>query len=102
VLIEASRERAVLAGDNTARPRLIYLSPDARVSPGDRVVTSGHGGALPAGLPVGVIAEVGERGVLVQPYVDWSRLDFVRLLDYGLTGILPSVPVTPPAKAGRK
>ncbi len=102
VLLEASRERAVLAGDNTGRPRLLYLSPDARLSPGDRVVTSGHGGALPAGLPVGVVAEVGERGVLVQPFVDWSRLDFVRLLDYGLTGILPSVPVPPPAKAGRK
>jgi rod shape-determining protein MreC len=102
VLVEASRERAVLAGDNTARPRLLYLSPDARLSPGDRVVTSGHGGALPAGLPVGVIADVGERGVLVQPYVDWSRLEFVRLLDYGLTGILPSVPAAPPAKAGRK
>jgi len=102
VLIESTRERAVLAGDNTARPRLLYLSPDARLSPGDRVMTSGHGGALPAGLPVGVVAEVGERGVQVQPYVDWARLDFVRLLDYGLTGILPSVPAALPPKTARK
>ena len=102
VVVESTRDRAVLAGDNTVRPRLLYLSPDARLSPGDRVLTSGHGGALPAGLPVGVIADVGERGVLVQPYVDWARLDYVRLLDYGLTGILPSVPPPPPAKAGRK
>jgi rod shape-determining protein MreC len=102
VLIESTRERAVLAGDNTARPRLLYLSPEARLSPGDRVVTSGHGGALPAGLPVGVIAEVGEHGVQVQPYVDWARLDFVRLLDYGLTGILPSLPAAPPPKTARK
>jgi rod shape-determining protein MreC len=102
VLIESTRERAVLAGDNTARPRLLYLSPEARLSPGDRVVTSGHGGALPAGLPIGVIAEVGEHGVQVQPYVDWARLDFVRLLDYGLTGILPSLPAAPPPKTVRK
>jgi rod shape-determining protein MreC len=102
VVIESTRDRAVLAGDNTVRPRLLYLSPDARLSPGDRVLTSGHGGALPAGLPVGVISDVGERGVQVQPYVDWARLDYVRLLDYGLTGILPSVPAPPPAKAGRK
>jgi rod shape-determining protein MreC len=102
VLIETSRERAVLAGDNTGRPHLLYLSPDARLSPGDRVVTSGHGGALPPGLLVGVIADVGERGVLVQPYVDWSRLEYVRLLDYGLTGILPSLPAAAPTKAGRK
>jgi rod shape-determining protein MreC len=102
VLIESTRERAVLAGDNTARPRLLYLSPDARLSPGDRVMTSGHGGALPAGLPIGVVAEVGEHGVQVQPYVDWARLDFVRLLDYGLTGILPSVPAALPPKTARK
>jgi rod shape-determining protein MreC len=102
VLIESTRERAVLAGDNTARPRLLYLSPDARLSPGDRVVTSGHGGALPAGLPIGVVAEVGEHGVQIQPYVDWARLDFVRLLDYGLTGILPSVPAALPPKTARK
>ena len=102
VVVEQSRERAVLAGDNTARPRLLYLSPDARLSPGDRVATSGHGGALPPGLPIGVVAEVGERGVLIQPYADWARLDYVRLLDYGLTGILPSVPAPPPAKSSRK
>ena len=102
VLVESTRERAVLAGDNTARPRLLYLSPEARLSPGDRIVTSGHGGALPAGLPIGVVAEVGEHGVQVQPYVDWSRLDYVRLLDYGMTGILPSVPAAPPPKTARK
>ena len=102
VLVERSREQAVLAGDNTGRPRLLYVSPEARLSPGDRVVTSGHGGALPAGLPVGVIAEVGDRGVLVLPYVDWSRLEFVRLLDYGLSGILPSLPVPVPAKTSRR
>jgi rod shape-determining protein MreC len=88
VVMEGTRDRAVLAGDNGPMPRLLYLGIDARVSPGDRVVTSGHGGALPAGLPVGVVAAVGERGILVQPLVDWTRLDYVRLLDYGLTGIL--------------
>jgi rod shape-determining protein MreC len=102
VVIESTRDRAVLAGDNTARPRLLYLSQDARVSPGDRIVTSGHGGALPPGLAVGVVAEVGERGVQVQPYVDWARLEYVRLLDYGLTGILPTAPPPSPSKTVRK
>jgi len=102
VLIESSRDQAVLAGDNTGRPHLLYVSSEARLSPGDRVVTSGHGGALPAGLPVGVIAEVGDHGILVQPYVDWSRLEFVRLLDYGLTGILPNLPPPAPAKTSHR
>lgn len=81
VAIEGSRFRAVLAGDNTATPRMLYLPQEARVNPGDRVVTSGVGGGLPPGLPIGVIEAVNERGVQVRPFVDWQRLDYVMLMD---------------------
>jgi rod shape-determining protein MreC len=47
VVIESSRDQAILAGDNSDRPRLDYLRPNARVTPGDRVVTSGLGRHLP-------------------------------------------------------
>ena len=30
---------------------------------------------------------VGEAGIRVQPFADWRRLEFVRLVDYGLTGM---------------
>lgn len=92
VMIESTRERAVLAGDNSNEPRLIYLRQGASVSPGDRVVTSGHGNTWPPGMPVGVVTGNGDRGVLVQPYVDWSRLEFIRLLDLNLGGILTAPP----------
>lgn len=82
VLLESSRQRAVLAGDNSDQPRLLYLPSEAPVSVGERVVTSGHGGALPPGVPVGVVAAVSERGVKVQPYADLSRLDYLRLVDF--------------------
>ncbi len=82
VFVDGSRERAILAGDNTALPRLIYLRQEARIAVGDRVYTSGHGGGFPPGIPVGVVTEVGERGVLIRPFVDWQRLESVRLLDY--------------------
>jgi rod shape-determining protein MreC len=88
VMIESSRDRAVLAGDNTVMPKLLYLSQDSHVNVGDRVVTSAQGGALPPGLPVGVIAAVGERGIQVQTFADWTRIEFVRLIDYHL----PSLP----------
>ncbi len=99
VLVEGSGERAVLAGDNTAVPHLLYLSQRARVSPGDRVVTSGNGGGFPAGLPVGTITRVGDHGVEVQPFVDWEHLDYIRLVDYGLNDLLPA-PTSPPPPRG--
>jgi rod shape-determining protein MreC len=87
VMIENSRDRAVLAGDNTVMPRLLYVSQDAHVSVGDRVVTSAQGGALPPGLPVGIIASVGERGIQVQPFADWTRIEYLRLIDYHPPGL---------------
>lgn len=88
VIIESSRARAVLAGNNSDRPRLIHLLPGTVVTPSDRVVTSGHGGAFPPGLPVGVVASVTNGGVEVQPFTDRSRLEFVRAVEFGLRGAL--------------
>jgi len=90
VVVEATRTRAILAGDNSDRPRLIHMAPGVMVSAGDRIVTSGHGGAFPPGIPVGVVAHVSEAGVIVKPYVHRDRLEFVRVVDYGLQGILDS------------
>ncbi len=88
VLIEATRTRAILAGNNTNRPRLIHLPPGATVSPGERIVTSGHGGAFPVGLPVGLVDAVNDGGISVQPFVPRDRLEYVRVLDFGLKGII--------------
>ena len=84
VVIERTRDRAVLAGDNSNYPRLLYLAPDAAPRPGDRVVTSGSGGIFVPGLPVGLVSAVSGGTVIVQPFVDWDRLDYVRLVDYDL------------------
>ncbi|HEY9079469.1 rod shape-determining protein MreC [Magnetovibrio sp.] len=90
VVVEATRTRAILAGDNSDRPRLIHLPPGVEVSIGDRIVTSGHGGAFPPGIPVGVVSHAGEGSVTVKPYVHRDRLEYVRVVDYGLQGILDS------------
>lgn len=87
VLVGTGRTRAILAGNNSDRPRLIHLPSGETVSAGDRIVTSGHGGAFPFGLPVGVVASVSDGGIGVEPYVERNRLEYVRLLDFGLGGI---------------
>jgi len=89
VLVEPTRTRAILAGNNSDRPRLIHLPPGVSVSPGDRIVTSGHGGVFPTGLPVGVVDSVSEAGISMQPFVRRDRIEYVRLIDFGLQGIIP-------------
>lgn len=88
VLVEPGRWRAVMAGDNTDQPRLLYLPESARITPGARVVTSGHGGVFQPGLPVGAIDSISDSGVRVRLYDDLQRLQYVRLLDYGLRSVL--------------
>lgn len=85
------RQRAVLAGDNSVRPKLLFLKSPGAVTPGDRVVTSGDAGAFPPGLPVGVVTAVTENEVRIEPFFQRDRLDYVRVVDYGLTGILRDV-----------
>ena len=82
VLVESSRYRAVLVGDNTRQPRLEFLPESANIRVGDRIVTSGHGGLLPPGLPVGVVVQDNGSGIRVQPFADEARIDYVRLLEY--------------------
>jgi len=82
VMVEPSRDQAILAGDNSREPGLVFLPLNPRLSVGDRVVTSGRGGVLPPGLAVGVVSRVDERKVAVTPLVDWDRLGYLRLLEY--------------------
>ncbi len=106
VVVESTGDRAILAGNNSGRPELLHLPRNAPVTPGDRILTSGHGGVFPPGLAVGIVAEIGEAGISVQPLVDYGRLAYVQVLDYGPEGILPApdktVPAAPvgPAPAG--
>jgi len=77
VVVGPNRKRAILTGDNTDRPRIIHLPPGEMLSPGDVVTTSGHGGVLPVGLAVGVVATVKDNSVNVEPYVERDKLELV-------------------------
>ena len=101
VVVDGSRASAVLAGDNSERPQLIYVGEPGKLKVGDRVVTSGEGGVFPPGIAVGVIAALGPGAPRVEPYVELSQLGYVLTVDYGLSTALPQ-PVAPPARAVRR
>ena len=100
VIVESSHTVAVLAGDNSERPRLVYLGNAKDIKIGDRVVTSGEGGIFPPGLPVGVVAALDSGLPRVEPYAELSELGYVMAVDYGLAGGLPQ-PVQGVAPAAR-
>jgi rod shape-determining protein MreC len=101
VTIESTHTPAVLAGDNSERPRLMYLPSADAVKVGDRVVTSGEGGVFPPRLPVGVVSAIDAGVPRVEPYVELSQLGYVLVADYGLSRSLPQ-PLPQLARPGRR
>src|SRR6202030_434074 len=101
VVVDGTRQRAIVAGDNSARPSLRYVDAGGTIRIGDRIVTSGQGGVFPPGLPVGVVASVPSEGARVEPYAALERVDRLRLVDYGLAEALPN-PLSISARGGKR
>lgn len=106
VMIDRTNARAILAGDGGPNPRLEYLRGQDPVKQGDRIVTSGDGGVLPRGLPVGIAAKGLDgrwRAVLAS---DAAPVDFVQVmlfqdfsqLSAAAAAELNRMTVPPPAK----
>lgn len=77
IITADSRERAIAAGNNTESLNLLYLPDDSEVAVGEKLVTSGDGNTVPAGLPVGEVTRVEGGVVEIRPYVSWQRLEYV-------------------------
>ncbi|AGH98581.1 Rod shape-determining protein MreC [Micavibrio aeruginosavorus EPB] len=81
VVIEGSDIKAIVAGQNSSTPALIHLPRDHELQAGARIVTSGHGGLFPPGVPVGYVV-LGDNGqVSVQLLAQADNLSFVRIID---------------------
>ena len=91
VLVGESGTRAIMAGDNGPRPRLLYLSAKSAVGPGDKVVTSGDASAFPVGLPVGHVARQDDGVVEIEPNMTPDKLRYVRIFDFGLGNTVAAV-----------
>lgn len=86
VVVESSRYRAILEGDNTDTMKLSFVIPAGDVRIGDRIVTSGSGGLFPAGLPIGEVTAIKDGTAIVTPFVRFGRLEYVRVLRYDFPG----------------
>ncbi|PJB71443.1 MAG: rod shape-determining protein MreC [Alphaproteobacteria bacterium CG_4_9_14_3_um_filter_47_13] len=88
VLIPGMEQRAILAGNNSDIPTLLHLPPEIKIEEGARVITSGHGGLFPYGLPVGRVIKAEDGTFAIQPYAVIDRVNMVRIInkadDYNL------------------
>lgn len=82
VVAENSREKSIASGNNSDTLTLDYVVTSSEMKVGERLLTSGDGGVFPPGIPVGVISSIQNGNVLVEPITDWSRLEYVSVVDY--------------------
>ena len=104
VMIDRTNARAILTGDGGPNPRLDYLRGRDPIREGDRLLTSGDGGVLPRGLPVGTAVKGLDgrwRAVLAADAapIDYVRIllfeDFTQVLNQKELGETPAPPPTP-------
>lgn len=88
VMVERTRVRGILAGDNTPNPKMVFIPLDAELNMGDRIITSGVAGGFPPGLPVGRVSSIEKNNVKIKPFNDLDAMEFIRIVDYGLGGII--------------
>ena len=80
VMIDRTNARAILTGDGGPNPKLDYLRGQNPVQEGDRVMTSGDGGVMPRGLPVGTAVKGLDGRWRVVLASDKAPIDVVRVL----------------------
>lgn len=73
---------AILAGDNSALPKLAFINDQDKWTLGDRVITSGDDGALPRGLLVGELVRDKAGNLRVKLSSLSERLDWVWVSPY--------------------
>jgi rod shape-determining protein MreC len=96
VLIGRTNGRSILTGDGGPNPKLEYLRTHDPLREGDRILTSGDGGVLPRGLPVGVVVKAYDGGWRVALDSDAAPIDFVQILMFkDFSQVLPPKALEP-------
>lgn len=82
ILVDRTDARAIMRGDGSGNPRLEFVRGNDSVEVGDRILSSGDGGLLPRGLPIGVVARGIDGSWRVKLFSDRGAIDFVRVMRF--------------------
>ncbi len=103
VVALASNVQAILGGRNNASPELQFLPRKAKLKDGDLLVTSGRGGRIPIGLPVGLV-RLGKDGEppTVELLDDMQGLIHVRVVKGSAIETPPDIDVSPARRKAKQ
>lgn len=82
ILVGRTDARAIMRGDGSGNPRLEFVRGNDAIEVGDRILSSGDGGLLPRGLPIGVAARGIDGSWRVKLFSDRGAIDFVRVMRF--------------------
>jgi len=99
VTVAPRNVQAMMTGDNTANPVLNLVSHTVTLHAGDQVTSSGDGGLLPAGLPVGTVMPDGAGGWRVALLADAASSQDVEILNFSKPPEAPPATAQLPAEA---
>jgi rod shape-determining protein MreC len=91
--------QAMMTGDNSTLPALEMVSRTVTLHAGDQVTSSGDGGLLPAGLPVGTVMSNGAGGWRVALLADATASQDVEILNFSKPPEAPPATAQLPAEA---
>ena len=87
VVVSNNRIPSILTGENLILPSLNFLPNNVKLKEGSVVQTSGHGGLLPSGLPIGTVVKNASDRYFVKPSIDLNLIDYVQILLWQANGI---------------
>lgn len=96
--VQNSRAEGIIQGSVAGRLVMDYVDRDIPVQPKWVVITSGHGGLYPPGVPIGIVSAVGEEDVSIYKEIQVQAFVDFRVLEEVMVLILPSpktIPTTP-------
>ncbi len=85
-ILQSSRLNGVVRGTPGGDLVMDYIPQGRQYSIGEVVLTSGLGGRVPKGIPIGQVSEIRQRDIdvfqqaVVQPTVDFQRLELVMIV----------------------
>ena len=99
VTIAPRNVQAMMTGDNSATPVLNLMSHTVTLHAGEQVTSSGDGGLLPAGLPLGTVVSDGAGGWRVSLLADAAASQDVEILNFSKPPEAPPPTAQLPAEA---